>query len=807
MFDSRSLGTKNRHRARAGMESERGRRARRPACEPLEGRVLLASILFSNSGAVLKATLDTQNSSKPHQEAEIPITSLNEAGQQADLSAASSDYPLNDGSALARIGVNSDTSFVQPFVHTLSMLLNNTLSQNLRTPGLNPFSSTASVELTGGSAQIAPGPGEKIGDPVQVQVSAYTTTENGGSGSVSFNGTMSIEGGQGQSFSYSGGMGPNDQTASQSEVLDFHIGDTLTVTFTGQFTGDGNGNNAAAEMDADISVLKTAPTPDIALTSASFQTPQSVNLNYSITGTALSQPFQAAIYRSPSSTFSLSTAVPTGIQTTIPATDSGGSSSTTQGQHTVAVNLPSAIGPDTSGNDPYLFVVANPPGGDHIPESDDANDTNDAAPVGIVPTQVKPQTNSKAPNLGGLDVAYVVTSAIAPGTSSDIRVFWASGKTTDDILPNPDASPLYDYPVPANEGPGTYTFTVPAAKLTTAPGGTKDLLVVASPLGGFGSAASGNAVLADDAHLGALTAAQLKKVWPGLSASAVGPLTPALEGVLEDYGITSLEQRAMFLAQAAHETKLGKSWSELYNGDPDQYFKNKYWVNPGQWQTSVGKGPGASQPDISGITLRLSAGKAAKTNYNLYWGSAATFNAAKSTFIQSLSFTRNGKYSSAHFSGGMPPGKTPKTDQYWLLVVDPKTKKTVLALKNTLGNRSPQDATDFRGQGALHLTGRYNVQQFADAIGNQSIMTNAAWLSDPVGHPLLAVEAGAYFWEDNGKQDLNALADSLAGAPSIQFKNHTSAIINKNEPVTSSLSQDRLNQYLRIRALLLDPNF
>jgi hypothetical protein len=130
--------------------------------------------------------------------------------------------------------------------------------------------------------------------------------------------------------------------------------------------------------------ITPAKLPDIAVTSASTTDAQNIKLNYSVSRAGLSQPFQVAIYRSPTSTFSYSTAVPTGLQATIPATDSNGAPSTAQGSHSVVVTLPSAIGPDSGGQDPYLFVVANPPGSNHVPESDDPIDANDAAAVGTI---------------------------------------------------------------------------------------------------------------------------------------------------------------------------------------------------------------------------------------------------------------------------------------------------------------------------------------------------------------------------------------------------------------------------------------
>jgi hypothetical protein len=90
----------------------------------LEGRVLMATIQFLGDGALLDDKLTVQNSPTPRQEAQIPITSLDAFGDEKDLSAISSNYPYADDSALARVGYNTGTTFVSPFYHSFTMLLN-----------------------------------------------------------------------------------------------------------------------------------------------------------------------------------------------------------------------------------------------------------------------------------------------------------------------------------------------------------------------------------------------------------------------------------------------------------------------------------------------------------------------------------------------------------------------------------------------------------------------------------------------------------------------------------------------------------
>jgi hypothetical protein len=222
-------------------------------------------------------------------------------------------------------------------------------------------------------------------------------------------------------------------------------------------------------MTADINVV-TPPPSDIAVTSASTDDAKSVNLNYTISGSDLSQPFQVGIYRSTTPTFDYSTAVPTGIQATIPSTDSNGTPSTAQGSHTVVVNLPSAIGPDTSGQDPYVFVVANPPGGNHIPESDDTNDTNDVAPLAL--PQITLNSTSWDSQQGGVDFSYQVQGGALPAGSA-VDFYWASGPTEADELGGPVYSLLASGLAAGGSG------TVPPGDLATPPTGAAYLLAVA----------------------------------------------------------------------------------------------------------------------------------------------------------------------------------------------------------------------------------------------------------------------------------------------------------------------------------------
>lgn len=77
--------------------------------------------------------------------------------------------------------------------------------------------------------------------------------------------------------------------------------------------------------------------------------------------------------------------------------------------------------------------------------------------------------------------------------------------------------------------------------------------------------------------------------------------------------------------------------------------------------------------------------------------------------------------------------------------LSPKDKLNIMYSKHpTLGNNQPNDGWDFRGRGAIHLTGRYNYQQFANYVKRPDIMTNPDLVATDMK---LAAQAGAFYWK------------------------------------------------------------
>jgi hypothetical protein len=287
--------------------------ARKPVIEVLEARALMASIQFLNSGATLTDMLNNpDNPGSPSETAEIPIDDLSSTSGYQQLGSPSGP-PLS----LARIGVNSSTDFVGPFFHTLMIFYGN-YSPN---PSYPTMPTSATANLTGGTAQIVAGPGEQTGDPVEVEVSAYVTDENGRSAERpsggSFSGTLSVQGGQGQSFSFSAGLGqPNDETTSKSATLMLHVGGTINISFNGTGSSPGTTADLAVEFDADIQVISEAK---IVPTTPTWNSSDGgVDYGYTISGANLSQATTVALYWASTTSFDSSqdTLIPASVVNT-----------------------------------------------------------------------------------------------------------------------------------------------------------------------------------------------------------------------------------------------------------------------------------------------------------------------------------------------------------------------------------------------------------------------------------------------------------------------------------------------------------
>jgi predicted chitinase len=88
--------------------------------------------------------------------------------------------------------------------------------------------------------------------------------------------------------------------------------------------------------------------------------------------------------------------------------------------------------------------------------------------------------------------------------------------------------------------------------------------------------------------------------------------------------------------------------------------------------------------------------------------------------------------------------------------------------RTDLGNTHRGDGPRFKGAGAIQLTGRYNYQRFADAIGDPDVMDGAPYVATK--YPFTSA---GYWWQQNG---MNALVDGGATVRKV------SARVNGRDP-------------------------
>jgi predicted chitinase len=297
-----------------------------------------------------------------------------------------------------------------------------------------------------------------------------------------------------------------------------------------------------------------------------------------------------------------------------------------------------------------------------------------------------------------------------------------------------------------------------------------------------------------------LTADQLYRIMSSSSSQHISEddaarLAPLLADAMAQNGITSLEQRAMFLGQLAHESNLLRTWTE---SGSDNYLISTYWLKTSRW-----RGLGLSRPTTSGLTLRVphpSGKQPAQKAFDLYWSGGPTLDFSP-TLIGSFSFKNVSSWYEAAFSGGVPPAHTSD-----LLVVDPATSAVVLAIENKLGNFQVKDVLDFRGRGPIQLTGRKNYEAFFDSgLAPPDLMTHPDLLSEKDTSPQYGIAAAGFYWSSLAK--LNDLTDSCAGKSSYSFNYFVSVEINGFRSSIGGPNglPERLSAYRRARSVLLEP--
>jgi predicted chitinase len=522
--------------------------------------------------------------------------------------------------------------------------------------------------------------------------------------------------------------------------------------------------------------------PKLVLTDAATTDGHNVTLKYNISQADISQPLTLTVYRSDQPVFDNSSQL-IGTQKRDPKINAGDLS---QDSHTIVLLSGTPLNPTSKL--PFIVVVANE---NHAVDEDPSSvNTVSFRPSFVTPTSLIFNTN------GSVDFSYEIDVTSLPQTIA-ISVFWG-----DETISIPDPrDALFSYDVRAGAKSGSYgPIHVPASDIVTASPTTTQLMVIADPLQKMGPHEPDETKSLNYSSGDPLTAAQLRELMPGLSSATAAQYVEPLNKVLNEFNITSLEQKSMFLAQLAEESANLTTWNEKYNGsDASAYFVKKYWVSRGQWTHWVGNRPtaglGLSVATTSGLTLNIPHASGSPTKiFQLYWAKGPAI-ANEATLLSNTTFTfRHGLYT-ANFGGAVPPSGTS-----YLLVVDPATKRVELALNNILGNWSPQDAANFYGRGPIQLTGRYNYQKFADEAGIPDLMTTPGLLvlldstTKLVTNPILGLQASAFYWDT--LRDLSTMTNEAEGQSSYAF---TVAITSK---INSHLYGfgTRFADYLRIRS-------
>ena len=94
--------------------------------------------------------------------------------------------------------------------------------------------------------------------------------------------------------------------------------------------------------------------------------------------------------------------------------------------------------------------------------------------------------------------------------------------------------------------------------------------------------------------------------------------------------------------------------------------------------------------------------------------------------------------------------------------------------RKDLGNKGEGEGFKFRGAGYIQVTGRYNYETFATAIGNQEIVNKGAdYLAQNY-----AWEAAGYWWRNN---DINRIINRGTYIREITLKVNPRLIYNTQE--------------------------
>ncbi|MGO9471150.1 MAG: IPT/TIG domain-containing protein [Isosphaeraceae bacterium] len=466
----------SRHRGFSPTSAARRRRARKARLEPLEHRVLLASLQFA-AGLGEQSTLDTVAESANY------LTDVN--------SAATQKFTHSDGIAVSNVTLTTAASTTNNPGVNLDILAQENVDKNgIASVAVNAGASDTSGNI--GAAVpvtiVATNPDEQDGDPVNVEfafsfnVKSFAANNATAtltySASYTYNGVTTPLASKTDQLGGSGvtplGPGPVDV---ETGTLHADIGDTFTLTFSENLAGHtiapyvGAGlNNVSWLVDAnlDVSLHPTMITP---VPPTWDSTDGGIDYGYTISGAALPQ----------ATTVDLDWAGGSTVDTVIGNPIVSTTTETAEGTYDLDATPAQLATPPPGATD--LLVVADPQ--NVITPADPTKEALLPLP-GIEVTSFgwHPDTESTwasdPVHAGGVDFDYTISGSDLP-KAVPVYLYWADGATVGDTLGSPVTENDDGTPIMTDTAQGSYQIHVSAARLGTPPNGSTNLLVVVDP--------------------------------------------------------------------------------------------------------------------------------------------------------------------------------------------------------------------------------------------------------------------------------------------------------------------------------------
>jgi hypothetical protein len=294
----------------------------------------------------------------------------------------------------------------------------------------------------------------------------------------------------------------NDLTSGDSKTLNATV-PTHFATNRIDFYNANQQTNPTPKVSYLDDVVVTSNQPDLAATQPTWNTTDhGVDFGYTISGSDLPHPPTIALYWA--SGMTADTAIGNPIAT-LTATKTAKDAS--ESFHVAPAQL--STPPQGASLARYLLAVVNPPDSNHIPESDDPRDTNNAQPLALPDISLSSGRWLTLEEGGGVKLSYLVSGAAIP-FDTRIVVYWSSTPDLDGRLG--DVAATYDITTAdqkAQDDATPKTFFLEhsqfVAGLQVPPDGATYLVVVADPASTLGPPGFGTIPESrEDNNLGAI---------------------------------------------------------------------------------------------------------------------------------------------------------------------------------------------------------------------------------------------------------------------------------------------------------------